>query len=327
MKNDTTHHILIFDMSNMLYKTFYVNSKETDETTLIQLAFTSSFATLNKYYKLYKPSKVIFAFDRTNWRASYTQSEECYSKKLYKGHRRQSMTPTQQQMYLIFKQFITEFENVIRACTAITCLSADGLEADDIIAGVCRIYGGEDTASDNGCTFHDVIDDHSVTIVSADKDLLQLLRYKNVELIDPATGRNRTVENTGFESVDYYLYEKYMTGDAGDNVASAYPRYRKAKIKAAYNDEYLHNNLMQTEWTDIEERVIVVGEMVKENKLLTNLTHQPHDIQDKLWNTILEGCNAKKRYDHFKFLQFLGKYDLVMVSKYIDSYMPMLSLR
>ena len=39
---------------------------------------------------------------------------------------------------------------------------------------------------------------------------------KNVELIDPATGRNRTVENTGFESVDYYLYEKYMTGD--DNI-------------------------------------------------------------------------------------------------------------
>lgn len=320
-------HLLVFDMSTILYKAFYVNSRELDKDLLMKLAFNTGFGMTNKYYRTYKPHKMIFVFDRTPWRKEYTQSEDAYMKKLYKGHRRQSMTPTQIELYQMYKSFITTFEQIIQDCTSIVCLAADGLEADDLIAGICRKYGGDDTASDNRSTETTLYDNHCVTVISTDKDMLQLLRYKNVQLIDPATGNNRFVEDCGFDSVDYYLYEKAMTGDSGDNVPSAYPRYRKKKIKEAFYDPYLHTNLMNSEWTDADGRTITVGAAVNENKLLTNLTHQPEDIQQIMWDTIEDGFNNIGKYDHFKFLKVLGKYELKNISKAIDSYIPMLSLK
>jgi hypothetical protein len=230
-------------------------------------------------------------------------------------------------MYKVFKGFVSDFENMIRELTTITCLAAEGLEADDLIAGVCRLYGGKDTASDNRCTVDYAFDGYKVTVISADKDMIQLLRYDRVELIDPATGKNRTLYNSGFESVDYYLYEKYIRGDRGDNVAAALPRCRKTKITEAYNDSYMHVNLMNTSWIGMEDEEIVVGIMVNENKLLMNLTHQPDHIQELIWSTIDFEFNKPRKFDQFKFLRFLGKYELKNVSKYIDSYIPMLSLK
>ena len=322
-----SRNILVLDMSNILYKTFYVNSTEPDMDMLVKLAYNASFMTLNKYFRVYAPTRVVFVFDRANWRAEYTRSEECYSKRVYKGHRRQKMTPSQQAVYDVFKTFVNEFEVMIRELTTITCLAADGLEADDLIAGVCRIYGGNDTAVDNQSTITHSIDGYKVIVVSADKDMIQLLRYDRVELIDPANGKNRTVENSGFESVDYYLYEKYIRGDRGDNVASALPRCRKTKIVEAFNDSYTHVNLMQTEWLNPEDQMVVVGEMVNENKLLMNLTHQPDHIQQLMWETIDIEFNKPRKFDHFKFLRFLGKYELKNISRYLDNYIPMLSLK
>ena len=317
--------ILAIDMHNLLHKTFYVHQTD-DLELLIKLAFHSSFITLNKYYKLYKPDKMICVFDRANWRVDYTKSEECYSKRVYKGTRRSVMTQKQAAQYEAFKQFILDFEALIRAHTSIISLASDGLEADDIIAGLCCMFGGEDVGTDNRSTYEIDIQDvpHDVVIVSADKDLLQLLRYKNVKLIDPATGRDRTLEKWN-NDVDYFLYEKSITGDRGDNVQSALPRLWKSKILEAFNDEYKHTNLMKKTWVDEDEREMEVEKLVKENMLLTNLTHQPEHIQQLMWDTINYGMNNRGKYSHFHFLKFLGKYGLKNVSKSVEHFIPMLS--
>lgn len=328
MNTSTTNltHLLVFDMSNMLYKTFYVNTANQNMTKdlLPKLAFHSSFITINKYYKLYKPDHVVFVFDRANWRKDHTMDENTYSKRLYKGHRRKQMTPSQKEIYEIFINFMNEFEQAVRDYTAIICMAGDKLEADDIIAGVCRKYGGKDTADDNGHTETELFDDHCVTIVSADKDMLQLLRYENVQIIDPTTGKNRELPEGEFGTVEYYLYEKYLRGDSGDNIPSAYPRYRTKKIQEAFLDSYKHTNLMNAEWVDADGDTIVVGDVVKENKLLVNLTHQPEHIQELIWKAIDEAMNNRNKYDYFNFLKFLGKNELKNLSNSLEHLMPLL---
>ena len=56
---------LIFDISNILYRTFYAN-KGDDDITLAGLAQHAALTTLNKYFKEYKPNKVVMTFDRPN---------------------------------------------------------------------------------------------------------------------------------------------------------------------------------------------------------------------------------------------------------------------
>ena len=97
------------------------------------------------------------------------------------------------------------------------------------------------------------------------------------------------------------------------------------KLREAFEDAYKHTNLMAAEWTDHEERVRVVGEMFKENRLLVDLSHQPGDIQRLIVDTVITEFNHNKRFNLYNFLTFVGTYELKRISDYLDSYIPMLS--
>lgn len=299
--------ILMFDGSNILYKTFYANNNEDAQTTA-GLAHHAALTTLNKYYKLYNPDVVIVAFDRSNWRKQYTKSEACVSKKPYKGNRRLTMTPKQQEKYEAFCEHIKEFEELLRTQTGIVTLAADTLEADDLMAGVAQMLH----------TTHDII------IVSADKDLMQLLRYPEVVLIDPATGKPRTLIDHEMDA-DLFMFVKCIRGDAGDNVQSAFPRVRMTRIKEAYADPYARANLMEETWTDETGREMKVKELFAENELLMDLSKQPADIREKIEDAVLEGFENKGTFNHFHFLRFCGKFDLKNISASIENFVRMLT--
>lgn len=299
--------ILMFDGSNILYKTFYANANE-DAVTTAGMAHHAGLTTLNKYYKLYKPDTTIVAFDRSNWRKAYTKTDACVSKKPYKGNRRLTMTPKQQEKYAAFCEHIAEFEDLLRKQTGIVTLARDGLEADDLMAGVAQL-------------FHET---HDIIIISADKDLMQLLRYPSVVLIDPATGKPRTLVDHEMDA-DLFMFVKCIRGDAGDNVQSAFPRVRMTRIKEAYTDPYQRANLMEETWTDETGRELKVKDLFAENELLMDLSKQPQEIRDSIEDGVLEGFENKGTFNHFHFLRFCGKFGLVNISNSLENFVKMLT--
>lgn len=299
--------ILMFDGSNILYKTFYANANE-DAVTTAGMAHHAGLTTLNKYYKLYKPDTTIVAFDRSNWRKAYTKTDACVSKKPYKGNRRLTMTPKQQEKYAAFCEHIAEFEELLRKQTGIVTLARDGLEADDLMAGVAQL-------------FHET---HDIIIISADKDLMQLLRYPSVVLIDPATGKPRTLIEHEMDA-DLFMFIKCIRGDAGDNVQSAFPRVRMTRIKEAYTDPYQRANLMEETWTDETGRELKVRDLFAENELLMDLAKQPPEIRESIEDGVLEGFENKGTFNHFHFLRFCGKFGLVNISNSLENFVKMLT--
>lgn len=297
---------LVVDASNLLYRAFYANKNEEDAVVL-GLAMHSAFLTVNKYYRLHKPDKIILCFDRDNWRKEYTMSEACYSKAIYKGLRRKDSTPAEQKKYADFLKHIAEFETMMREHTTIICLAEKGLEGDDCIAAWVTRH-------------QDAGDSH--VIISGDKDFVQLLRFKNVKLVDPATGNERTCEDP-----KYYMFEKMFRGEPKntDNVQSAYPKLRETKIAAAYLDSFALTNLRNTEWTNHDGRVMNVGKLLDENKLLMDLTAQPDNIQDIMDMMVVKATLAKKKFSHFHFMKFLGKYELKRIAEQLETFVPMLS--
>ncbi len=307
--------ILVFDISNMLYRTFFVNKTKHSAEESAGLAHHAALITLNKYFRNFKPHKVVMAFDRTSWRKAYTADELCISGKPYKGNRRQNMTPAEKEMFAKFIQHINDFEDMITKQTSVICLAGNGLEADDIIAGVAEMFP-----------------DDEVIIVSADKDLIQLLRGPNVKLIDPATGKDRRkLLNDDYNGdVDYFMFEKCIRGDTGDNVQSAFPGVRKTRIKKAYADSFEQVNLMNESWSMGAKgtdgyKEFLVKELFEENKLLMDLTAQPPIIRDRVRETIEQGFDDPGEYSHFHFLKFLGKYELKRISEQVDNFVQMLS--
>lgn len=307
--NDLKKHYLVFDASNILYKTFYAN-KQHDVDMASGLAHHTALTTLNKYFKKFKPHKVIMAFDKPNWRKEYTKSDQCVSGKLYKGNRRQKMTPSEKEKFERFIAHVQEFEQLLREHTSVVCLSADGCEADDLIAIFTQIYENDRT-----------------TVVSADKDLLQLLRNPNVTLHDPGSGKSRSLDEWGNDA-DYFLFEKCFRGDASDNIEKAYPGIRKTRIQQAYQDDYLKNNIMKHERKiviDGVEKEVKVEDLFKENMMLMNLTKQPEYIQKTAIKEIMHEMDNPGKYSYFHFLQFCGKYGLKNISKNAEVFGDMLS--
>jgi len=302
---------LIFDITNLLYRTFYANKNQAD---FAGLAHHIALTTVQKYYRQFKPRKMIMCFDRSSWRKEYTASEKCVSGRPYKGTRRQKMSPTDKLHYEEFLKHLADFENIIREHTSIIALAGPGLEADDLVAGAIQTIRIIDTEPSP-----------EFIVVSADKDLIQLLRYPTVRLINPANGEERTLDEWNGDA-ELFMFEKCLRGDATDNVQSAYPRIRKTRILKAYNDSYERANLMMETWSDPDGKQFVVKHLFEENKILMDLQHQPNDIRHQIVVSFLEGWKNPGKFSYFHFMRFLGQYELSKLAEQADQFAQMLSL-
>jgi hypothetical protein len=298
---------LVVDTSSLLYRTFFANKNE-DELTASGLAHHSALITANKYYRKFRPEKMVFVFDRSSWRKKYTKSEACLSKKLYKGNRHVNMTPREQQKFQQFMEHIKEFEQLLRQYTSCICLARDLLEADDLIAGFVEKHH----------------DQGEIVVLSTDSDLIQLLRFDNTIVHDPSTDKDRTLEQWGGD-VNLFVFEKCLRGDLTDNVQSAYPRVRSTKIKQAYEDQYTQANLMNETWTNQLGVKYRVGDLFEENQLLMDLTKQPDNIRQKIFDTIELAKTNVGHFSHFHFLKHCGKYQLKNVANKVNDFVHMLS--
>lgn len=299
---------LVFDISNMLYRTFFVQRQESDET-LAGLATHTALVTLNKYFKKHKPHRVVMAFDRKSWRKEYTASEECLSKKPYKGNRRQDMTPAQQEKYARFIDHMKEFEALIENYTTILTLVEQDLEADDLIAGFCQQEASED---------------NEIIIISTDTDLLQLKRYPNVAVISPANDKEQMLDEFDNDPL-YYVFQKCIRGDSTDNVQSAFPGVRQTRIKKAFTDPFERENLMKELWTNEKKVQFRVQDLFEENQKLIDLEKQPDDIRQLIELSVKAAVKRKREFSMFFILKFIGKYKLIKIKESIDQYLPLLS--
>lgn len=323
---------LLFDISNILYRTFFVNKNlNVEEST--GLAHHAALMSMNKFYKQFKPDKVIITSDRSSWRKKYTASKECLSQVPYKGNRRQKMTPAEKRKFAIFIKHVEEFEEILHVHTSLPVLANEGLEADDLIAGFCQAYG-EDGEDD-------------IIIVSRDRDLAQLQGngkdkiYTNITQYDPTTGKKITIESAikdllkikdmkpiPFEhnNVEYFLFAKYLRGDTGDNVQSAFPGVRRTRINKAFADPYEKTNLLNESWKcGLRNKEFVVKDLVKEGELLMDLRQQPNDIRTRIFQTILDGMEDPGTFSYFDFMKWLGKHELKKISENLDRFVNLLS--
>lgn len=306
---------MIFDTSNVLFRVAMANSKYNTGTPEENagLAMHSALRSFNKHYKKFKPDEVAITFEgENNWRKAFTKSAACKSKKLYKGNRVKddSMIP--------FFELITAFEDLARNHTSLVCISNPVLEGDDSFAAYVQ----------HACELGD-----EVIGVSGDKDFVQLLKYPNFKLINPDKGVERTVLDVcGVDDPYYFMFEKAIRGDSGDNVMSAYPRVQAKRLKKALEDDYELTKLMNETWsivdTDTQEKTtFLVSELFEENNLLMNLEMQPEHIRVIMKETVQEALANRGSFSFFHFNKFCGKFGLKSIAEDSASFVNLFSLK
>jgi len=188
--------------------------------------------------------------------------------------------------------------------TAAICLAEDGLEADDLIAG-----------------WVDVHYEDKITLVSADKDFVQLLDHDDIKLIDPLSDKRRTLDG---ETLEFHLFKKCIRANE-DNIQSAYPGVREKKLKEAFEDSFKFENLMEHRWVREDGAEFKVGDLYEENRHLMDLRAQPENIRKLMIATILRSKKNPGKFNMFEFLKFCGRFKLEKIAEQFDNFVPMLS--
>lgn len=308
---------LIIDASNLLYRTFFMYSKDKDaDEILVGMCNQSALLLMNFYYKLHKPDKIIMAFDSHSWRKMYTEDlSTCVTFKKYKGNRRQKLSTSEYERLEVFDSHVEDFYNILRKQTKVITAKGKYLEADDLIAGIVQEHDMDDNI-----------------IISADKDFIQLLKNPLVTLIDPIKNLPRTLDEWGGDA-ELFMFEKCIRGDTSDNVQSSYPRIRKTKILDAYNDDYICLSVMEHEFDAIYmdnsnnpvEVKYATKELFNENELLMDLTKQPPVIRDIIKKKVKKSFKNIGKFDYYGFMRFCAKRDMARIVSDLDSLVPMLN--
>jgi len=305
---------MVVDTANLLFRVAAAHGKYNSEGTPEQkagLALHMALNSLNKYYKQYRPDQIALTFEgANNWRKDYTKSSQCVSKRVYKANRVKdaSMIP--------FFELIKSFEDLVRNHTSLVCLSNPVLEGDDLFAGYVERF----TAAGD-----DVIG------VSGDKDFVQLWKFDNFQLINPDTGKPRTVESVcGTDDALFFMFEKAFRGDKGDNVFPAYPRVLKKRLHKCIEDDYELMKIMNETWSFKDpdtgaETIFKVNELFEENMLLMDLSGQPEHIKGVIKTTLDHELVHHGKFSHFHFTKFCGKYGLNQIAENSASFADLFS--
>ena len=298
---------MVVDTANILFRVHAAQNynRSPDENTP-GLAMHISLNTLNKFFKQLQPNQIALTFEGSNnWRRTYTSSKECHSKRGYKANR------VKDDSFEPFFELIRSFEELARNHTSLVCLSNPILEGDDLIGGYVNRFAPTGD---------------KIYILSGDKDFTQLLKYPNVQLINPDDGKPREHEDP-----DFFMFEKCFRGDSGDNVMSAYPRVRSARLKKAFTDDYELTKILNVTWTitDPDTGEIIehkVEDLFLENHMLMCLDGQPDHIKQVIQETLDYELVHHGKFSHFQFMKFLGKYELDSIAKQAQSFTKLFSI-
>ena len=309
---------ILVDSANLFFRARHVVRGD-DAETKVGMAYHIMFNSINKVWRDFQGSHVIFCLEGRSWRKDFDTS--------YKANRaaaRAALSPKEQEEDKMFWEAFDELKSFLTNKSNCTVLQHERCEADDFIARWIQTHP----------------DDEHV-IVSSDSDFYQLLA-PNVRQFNGISKQLITLEGIFDEKnklvldkktkqplpapdPQWLLFEKCMRGDTSDNIFSAYPGVREKSTKnrvglrEAFADKdskgYNWNNLMLHRWVDHNQVEHRVRDRYLHNKKLIDLTEQPDDIKVALDESISSAVGRDKVSQvGLHFVKFCSKWNLVNIA-------------
>jgi 5'-3' exonuclease len=288
--------ILLIDGHNLVHSSLYVaiSQHPDDNNTGFPIWKNIICESVFSKIKKYQPNKVILAFDTKNsWR------KEIYPE--YKANRK--VDPKSlinfEKFYPVLDTFIDTFK---RSFSTIKVLKISRCESDDIIAILTKEFAK--------------VESTEIQIVSADKDFMQLQKFRNVSQWDSI--RDKVVKSLNPKKD---LEIKLLTGDSGDNI---FPLFKGCGPVTA--EKLLAGKAVKVNKEPKTFDQVLNEEELKNkyllNKTLISFEEIPQDIQD----VILSQYNnyEVKEFNGADVWNFFIDNDCKRLAEAINSYVPLL---
>jgi 5'-3' exonuclease len=293
---DKEEKVLLLDSHNAIFRTLYTASTQNYKHGLEDNTFSFfKYLYIQNILKLiehFNPTKVIIAMDsKMNWR------KDVY--KEYKAQRKAARDSSKidfEKFFPILDDFLKDLKETF---SNMYFMNLDKCEGDDIIAVTSKHFSEQSIPS---------------VIVSTDRDMYQLQRYKNIKQFDPMKRKFAISINPITE-----LECKIITGDKGDNIPAIKPKCGPVTAAALMKKDYILE-ISELEHK-INEGIILESNLSKEelesrehyknylrNRELIDFEYIPNHIKTLILNEL--NTYTLKRYNSRKMLNLIVKHRL-----------------
>ena len=247
--------MIIADFNGIAISTVVIENTPVDEDMIRHMILN----TIRMYNKRHKNEygEMVIACDHRSWRKDYF--------KQYKHSRKKGRDTSTYDWDEVFR-IINLVRDELFEHFPYRVIHIDGAEADDIIGTLVESYA----------------ENEKILILSADKDFIQLQRYKNVVQYSPAQKKFVTHNNPAA-----YLFEHIVKGDKGDGVPNILSHdnvfvegerqkpitKKKLEELSHLSDSQIQNVLGETVWRNFCR-----------NKKLVDLRQTPDDLKREIIN-------------------------------------------
>lgn len=283
--------MIIVDMSHLFYRNIFASQRAVQENPDLcaHLLLNSLYAMVDRF-KVTQTNPIVAAFDckkKNSWRYdyynNYSQEFNDYKGMTYKGQRKLALDMPWDEIWTV----IADVKSYLQDSTDVQVVEHEKAEADDVIYAA---YFAAVSACD------------AVTIISSDKDFIQLLGPPDVKIFDPL---KRAFREFDAKQSSRYLLEQILQGDTSDNILPIKRGVGKKTAAKWANDieAYLHGH------PELQKRFGF-------NRVLIDLTEVPEwifmDISDSLKVT-------QFNWSLTETVRFYKKYKLRKLSERIDT--------
>lgn len=242
------------------------------DANLIRHMVLNSLRSYAKQFKDKYGNIVIACDSKRYWRRDFFP--------FYKSHRKDDREKSAIDWSLIFNT-LAEIKDELRENFPYKVIEVEGAEADDIIGVLVK-------------NFHNQED---ILILSADKDFVQLQKFKGVTQYSPILKRYMRVDNP-----HEYIQEHIIRGDRGDGI----PNFLSPDNTFAVGErQKVISKKKLSQWIGVNPLDFCVTDTMlrgyKRNQMLVDLDYIPEKIADG----ILETYNNTKSANKQKMISYL----------------------
>lgn len=184
--------MILIDNSQLFFSSYFSHGHDTGEVNdnLVRHTLLSQYARINDRYRN-RFGDIVICND----------ADDYWRKKIYPGYKQQRKEQKEKNDSVDWKHLYEVFDRVrneIRDNFPYKSIRVNHCEADDVMYVLCKHYS----------------DTEKILVVSSDKDMIQLMKFKNVSIYSPKTDSIiKAISN-----LDEVLFSHILRGDSSDNI-------------------------------------------------------------------------------------------------------------
>jgi 5'-3' exonuclease len=269
--------IIIVDLSQVMLSNLMVQlgnhkNAQIEENMVRHMVLNSLRSYRSKFRKEY--GELVIACDgKRYWR------KEIFP--YYKANRKKNREDSELDWKLVFECF-EKIRGELKETFPYPVIEIERAEADDVIASLCKRYGGSD---------------EKILILSGDKDFKQLQHHDNVTQYDPVRDRYLVEKNPAA-----FLREHIISGDTGDGIPNILSNDNCLVIGERQKSVFKKK---LEEWLKCSDPTLFCNEIMLRNYKRNEQLIDLHNIPENIYNEVLlsyhdqEGKKAKNLLSYF----------------------------